>query len=252
MENELHNSSVDPREVEHFKALAETWWDKTGPFWPLHSLNALRLEWIKERLHQAGLTSGGERPLTGLRVIDIGCGGGILSESLAKLGAEVTGIDIVERNLSIARAHAGKASLNIDYRLATAEDEAARGATYDVAFNMEVVEHVADLNSFMAACNSMVRPGGIMFVASINRNWLAWLIAVLGAEYILQWLPRGTHHYHKLRKPTEIRKCLARDALTVEDFAGVKVNPFTRKMSIVQHTLVNYMLSAKRAVAAGL
>ncbi len=243
---DISSASIDPREVAHYTALAETWWDRTGPFWPLHTLNALRIGWIREQVQKAGFLSAGDLPLADLQVLDIGCGGGILSESLARLGAHVTGAEVVAKNVHIARAHAATSRLDIDYQLATAEAIADSGKTYDVVFNMEVVEHVADLDSFMNACNTLVKPGGMMFVASINRNWLAWLIAVFGAEYVLRWLPRGTHHYGMLRRPVEIISSLARGGLTVEEITGVTVNPFNRKMSLARHTLVNYMLCAKR------
>lgn len=249
----INSSSVDPREIEQFTKIANLWWDPQGPFWPLHVLNEVRIHWILSRLNinydssefqSADLSY--SQPLAGLNVLDIGCGGGILSESLARLGATVTGIDVVERNIDIARSHAQQSNLNVDYRLCSVEDLAQTNSQYDIVFNMEVVEHVASLQSFMAAAASLVKPEGTMFVATINRNWLAWLVAIFGAEYILGWLPKGTHRYRMLRKPQEITQHLGNNGLKVQGEIGVKVNPLTKKMSTTSHMLINYMLHAKK------
>lgn len=240
-------SSVDPREVAHYRRLAETWWDAAGPFWPLHRLNALRVPWIRERAcRHFDRDPESERPLRGLQVVDIGCGGGILSESMARLGATVHGIDVVDRNLFIAREHAEDSGLDLRYELTSAEALAETGARYDLVLNMEVVEHVADLPGFMTAASRLLTPRGQMFVATINRNPLAWLIAVFGAEYVLRWLPRGTHRYKLLRKPREIAGLLMRDGLEITDRTGVRVNPFRKTLHLTDSTLVNYMLSASR------
>ena len=239
--------SVDPREVAHYRQFASTWWDPTGPFWPLHRLNGLRVPWIRERVgghFDLDLTR--EQPLAGLSVLDIGCGGGILSESMARLGANVHGIDVVDRNIAIASDHAAGQNLDIRYELTTAEALASTGVRYDVVLNMEVVEHVADLPGFMAAAGALLRSRGLMFLATINRNPLAGLIAIFGAEYVLRWLPRGTHRYGLLRKPAEIEALLARDDLQVLDRTGVRVNPVTKELSLTPSLLVNYMLSAAR------
>jgi 2-polyprenyl-6-hydroxyphenyl methylase / 3-demethylubiquinone-9 3-methyltransferase len=194
--------SVDPAEVAYFERLAHRWWDTEGPFWPLHRLNAFRVGYIRERIPRAlGLDPRAERPLAGLRVLDIGCGGGILSESVALLGAQVLGVDVTEKNLRVARMHAGQSGLPIDYRLLSVADLAESGETFDLVLNMEVVEHVEGLPEFLAACGRLVRPGGVMLVATINRTWAAALIAIFGAEVVLRWLPRGTHHYRKLVRP---------------------------------------------------
>lgn len=243
----MKSASTLKREIDHFDALAETWWDPTGPFWPLHTLNQLRIGWILERAREQGFTGPDpERPLDGLRVLDIGCGGGILSESLARAGASVHGIDVVPRNIDIARLHAEKSGLTIGYEARSVEDLVSTGAEYDLVFNMEVVEHVDGFEAFLCASQSLVRPGGLKFIATINRNPLAWLVAVFGAEYVLRWLPRGTHHYALLRKPAEVRHCLGRDGFREVAACGVAVNPFTRRMHVVRSMLVNYMLCARR------
>ena len=229
------NSNVDPEELGKFEALAHRWWDPEGEFRPLHQINPLRLDWIRQFVN-----------LDGAKAVDIGCGGGILSESMAGLGARVTGIDVVEKNIFIATVHAQSQQLDIDYQHRTAESVAESGQAYDVILNMEVVEHVADLRAFMASCNRLTAPNGIMFVATINRTWLAWLFAILGAEYILKWLPRGTHRWSEFRKPSEITSFFNRGGLELQAQSGVAVNPLTRGFRLSRNMNVNYMLMATR------
>jgi 2-polyprenyl-6-hydroxyphenyl methylase/3-demethylubiquinone-9 3-methyltransferase len=239
----INDKTIDPREVEYYTRMAETWWDKSGPFWPLHTLNELRLAYIIECLCQYfGRDANDKYPLLGLKVVDIGCGGGILAESIAILGAEVTGIDIVEKNIKIASLHAQEQGLSVDYRLMTAAELAAGGACFDVVLNMEVVEHVADLPAFMRDCNQLTGRDGVMFVATINRTLLAWLLAIIGAEYVLRWLPRGTHRWKLFRKPRELSALLAEGGLVSRDITGVAVNPLTRRMRFTRLTQVNYMM----------
>ncbi len=239
------DATIDPYEVEHYSKLADTWWDTEGPFWPLHTLNALRVDYIREHLCQRfGRDAAAQSPLSGLTVLDVGCGGGILSESIARLGARVTAIDVVARNIGVARLHAQASDLDVDYRQQTASDLAAGGEKFDVVLNMEVVEHVADVNAFMDDCCQLTAEGGTMFVATINRNPIAWLVAIFGAEYVLRWLPRGTHRYQMLRKPREIIATLEANHFDVADPVGVRVNPFNRTMALSSMTTVNYMLTA--------
>ena len=240
-------ASIDPRELPYYERLAHTWWDTEGPFWPLHRLNGLRMTYIRDRLcAHFRRDPAGERPLAGLTALDVGCGGGILSEALHDMGLTVHGIDVVEKNIHIAHLHARNAGRCIEYSAVSAEDLAASGARYDVVLNMEVVEHVGDLESFMAACGAMVRPGGMTFVATINRNPLAFMAAIVGAEYVLGWLPRGTHHYAKLRRPAEVTALLERAGIGVDDITGVRVNPLTRGFSLTRSTAINYMLAASK------
>ncbi|BFM08615.1 bifunctional 2-polyprenyl-6-hydroxyphenol methylase/3-demethylubiquinol 3-O-methyltransferase UbiG [Halioxenophilus aromaticivorans] len=239
----INTASIDPKEVEQFSKIADLWWDDSGPFWPLHVLNNVRLKWIRSELSLPNTA----KPLEGMSVLDVGCGGGILSESLAKLGASVTAIDVVERNINVAKLHAQQAHHTIDYQLTTAEDLAQTAAQFDVVFNMEVVEHVADLKQFMAAGCTLVKPQGHMFVATINRNWLAWLVAIFGAETVLRWLPKGTHRYSLLRTPEEINQQLLHNNLTVTSRTGVRVNPLTKSMALTRFTGINYMLHARKA-----
>jgi 2-polyprenyl-6-hydroxyphenyl methylase/3-demethylubiquinone-9 3-methyltransferase len=242
-----HDTTIDPREVAFYSRMAETWWDREGPFWPLHKLNELRTAYILDRLCvHFGREPQADRPLDGLRILDVGCGGGILSESMAKLGAAVTGIDVAEKNIRIASLHAAEHGLGIDYRFIAASQLAATGATFDVVLNMEVVEHVADLDAFMQDCNRLVCESGAMFVATINRNLLSWCFAIVGAEYVLRWLPRGTHRWRWFRKPDEISARLAAGGLDVMDARGVSANPFNRRFRLTRSTRVNYMLFAAR------
>ncbi|MGF1526303.1 MAG: bifunctional 2-polyprenyl-6-hydroxyphenol methylase/3-demethylubiquinol 3-O-methyltransferase UbiG [Candidatus Competibacterales bacterium] len=246
-DSDVQAPSVDRAEVDHFRALADRWWDPKGPFWPLHTLNHLRVAYIRRQLCALfDRDPTAEAPLTDLQMLDIGCGGGILSEAMARLGAVVTGIDVVERNIHIAKLHAEASGLAIDYQTQSAEALAAMGRNYDVVLNMEVVEHVADLEGFMAACNRLVAPGGAMVVATINRTPLAWLTAIVGAEYILGWLPKGTHQYSKLVKPDQLKALLAQDGFEISAETGVWVNPLRRTMHLVGYQGVNYMLLARK------
>ena len=243
----LEDSTIDPRETAYYQRMADFWWDSDGPFWPLHGLNELRVAWIREQLcaHFGG-DPNAAAPLDGLRVLDIGCGGGILSESIARLGARVTGIDVVEKNIRIAALHAATQELDIDYRLVTASELAAGDARFDVVLNMEVVEHVADLPAFMSACTDLVGSGGVMFVATINRTAKSWLFAKVGAEYILRLLPRGTHRWREFRRPVEVETLLRAGGLEVRQRTGVALNPLRRHFSLVDSMRVNYMLLARR------
>jgi 2-polyprenyl-6-hydroxyphenyl methylase/3-demethylubiquinone-9 3-methyltransferase len=249
-EEAVRASSVDPREVAHYRNLAKSWWDEAGPFWPLHRLNDLRVPWIREQAcRHFDRDPGAERPLRGLQIVDIGCGGGILSESMARLGASVLGVDVVDRNIAVAREHAtGDSALDVRYQLTSAEALVESGARYDLVLNMEVVEHVADLPTFMSAACRLLAPRGQMFVATINRTPLAWLFAIFGAEYVLRWMPRGTHRYEFLRKPRELAGLLMREGLEIDDRTGVRVNPFRKSLHLTESMRVNYMLCASRTV----
>ncbi len=238
-------ATANDTEVSKFNALAATWWDPGGPMWPLHKLNAIRVPFILDVIREQGFARGpSEAPLQGLRVLDIGCGAGLLSESMATLGAEVTGVDPAERNVAIGRAHARQSGLTVNYLHGSVE--AVENQQFDVVLNMEVVEHVEDLQMFMAHCCELTRPGGLQFVATINRNPLSWLVAIIGAEYLLRWLPRGTHQWRKFVKPGELADLLARGGLQETTRRGVSVNPFNRVYTITDFTTVNYMLAARK------
>jgi 2-polyprenyl-6-hydroxyphenyl methylase/3-demethylubiquinone-9 3-methyltransferase len=240
-------SSIDPAEAAHFGKLARLWWDPDGPFWPLHRLNTLRLDYIRSHLAvRFGRDAGAGRPLTGLRILDIGCGGGILSEAVAELGAEVHGVDVVEKNILIAERHASGRGLSVRYEWSSAESLVARGETYDAVLNMEVVEHVADLPFFMECCTRLVKPGGVMVIGTINRTMASFFGAIVAAEYVLRWLPRGTHHWRKFPKPAELERLLEQGDMKVVDRTGVGVNPFGWRFRLTRYEGINYMLVAVR------
>ena len=239
--------SVDPEEVAKFSALAEEWWDPAGKFRPLHRLNPVRLAFIRARAAaRFGRDPGAGRPVEDLRVLDIGCGGGLLSEPLARLGAHVTGIDAAEQNVRIAALHAAGAGLDIDYRAETAEALAEAGESFDLVLNMEVVEHVADVAAFLAASAALVKPGGAMVVATLNRTPKAFALAIVGAEYVLGWLPRGTHDWRKFLRPSELAVGLRRGGLDIEEITGVAYNPLAAAWRLSDDLDVNYMLFAVR------
>ncbi len=238
-------ASVDPEEIAKFSALAEAWWDPDGEFRPLHQLNPVRLNFIGKNIAaRHGRDPRAEQPLHGLTILDVGCGGGLLCEPLARLGARLTGIDASASNLRIARLHAAEGSLDIDYRHATAEDLAAGAERYDAVLAMEVVEHVADVTAFLEACAALVKPGGLMIAATLNRTAKAFLLAILGAEYLLRWLPRGTHDWNKFLRPSELAGQLRAHGLVVEEITGVLYNPLTASWRLGRDLDVNYMVLA--------
>jgi 2-polyprenyl-6-hydroxyphenyl methylase/3-demethylubiquinone-9 3-methyltransferase len=243
-------TTVDPAEVERFSALAAEWWNPTGKFAVLHRFNPVRLAYIREqitaRLGRDPLT---RQPFDGLDLLDIGCGGGLLCEPMARLGARVTGIDPAEKNIRTAAVHAEESGLDIDYRALTAEALAATGARYDVILNMEMIEHVADPALFLSTCAEMLKPGGLMVVATINRTVKAFGLAIIGAEYVLGWLPRGTHQWEKFITPDELKDQLARCGLDCADLSGVIYNPIGGNWRRATDTSVNYMMVAARPAA---
>ena len=240
-------STVDPAEQQHFEKLSKLWWDADGPFWPLHGMNALRTNYIRDQLAlHMNMASNSDKPLAGLRILDIGCGGGILSESIARLGARVHGVDMVEKNIRIAGSHAEGQGLLLEYECGTAEQLAGRGEQYDALLNMEVVEHVADLPLFIQSCAKLVRPGGVMLLATINRTVASFLGAIIAAEYILRWLPKGTHHWQKFPKPSELESLLLRNGMTVVNRTGMTLNPLTHQFRLIPFEGVNYILVATK------
>ena len=240
-------STVDAAEVERFSALSAEWWDPRGKMAVLHKFNPVRLGFIK----QAACRHFEREPkrldaLAGLRILDIGCGGGILSEPLARLGAAVLGADPAETNIAAAKLHAGAAGVTVDYRATTAEALADAGERFDIVLAMEVVEHVADLGLFVKRCAEMVQPGGLMIVATLNRTLKSFALAIVGAEYVLGWLPRGTHQWDKFVTPNELEAALERHGLTVIDETGVIYNLIADRWQIATDMDVNYMVTAEK------
>ncbi|MEE8189024.1 MAG: bifunctional 2-polyprenyl-6-hydroxyphenol methylase/3-demethylubiquinol 3-O-methyltransferase UbiG [Kiloniellales bacterium] len=239
--------SVDPKEVAKLSALMEDWWNPAGRFQPLHRLNPVRLGFIRDRAAaRFGRDATAERPLEGLSVLDIGCGGGLLGEPLARLGAQVTGIDASEVNVGVAALHAKDGGLTIDYRHTSAEELAEAGASYDLVLNMEVVEHVADVAAFLEAAAALVAPGGAMALSTLNRTPKAFLLGIVGAEYLLRWLPRGTHDWRKFLRPSEVAGLLRPRGLDVAEITGVSYNPLAAAWRLSDDVEVNYMLFAVR------
>ena len=245
--SEPARTTIDQIEVDRFSAMAAEWWSPTGKFRPLHKFNPVRLAYLRDRIcENYGRDPRAARPLAGLRILDIGCGGGLLSEPVARMGATVIGADPSEKNIGIASTHARQSGVEVDYRAVTAEQLAEAGETFDVVMNMEVVEHVADVNFFMTTCAGMVRPGGMMFVATINRTMKAMALAIIGAEYVLRWLPRGTHQYEKLVRPEELEAPINASGMSISDRTGVFFNPIQNQWNLSKDMDVNYMMVAKR------
>ncbi|MTW16057.1 bifunctional 2-polyprenyl-6-hydroxyphenol methylase/3-demethylubiquinol 3-O-methyltransferase UbiG [Rhodoplanes serenus] len=241
------STTVDAAEIARFEALAETWWDPRGKMGSLHKFNPVRLAWVRD----AACARFGRDPkridaLAGLRFLDIGCGGGILSEPLARLGAAVVGADPAVPNIEVAKLHAAKSGLTIDYRNTTAEALAAAGEQFDVVLAMEVVEHVADVPLFVSVCAGMVKPGGLLVAATLNRTLKSWALAIVGAEYVLRWLPIGTHQWDKFVTPQELESALERAGLTVSGESGVIYNPLADRWQLSRDMDVNYMVSAEK------
>lgn len=242
--SEISSASVDAGEVERFSAMAAEWWDPAGKFKPLHALGPVRLSFIRsEAVRHFGLDANRADILSDMRLLDIGCGGGLLCEPMRRLGADVTGLDPAEKNISIAGIHAAEQGLDINYIASTAEDQAAKGETYDIVLNMEVLEHVADMESYLAACAKLLKPGGLMFCATLNRTLKSFALAIIGAEYILRWLPKGTHQWEKFITPDELEQALARQNLQTDGAKGMSYNPLSGSWSISRDTDINYLMA---------
>jgi len=239
-------TTIDPSEVAKFEAMASEWWDPNGKFKPLHMLNPCRLDYITTQIaEEFGRDLNAEKPFEGLRLLDIGCGGGLLCEPMARLGATVVGADAAERNIPVAQLHAKQSGLEIDYRHVAAETLAENGEVFDIVLNMEVVEHVANPQSFMDACATLLRPGGLMIASTINRNPKSYMMAIIGAEHIMRWLPKGTHEWSKFITPDELFALIENAQLTPVDRKGFVFNPLAWTWSISDRDLsVNYVTAS--------
>ena len=239
-------STVDPAEVAKFEAMAAEWWNPNGKFKPLHMLNPCRLDYITSQIaseFDRDLTT--SRPFKGLRILDIGCGGGLLSEPMSRLGADVVGADPATRNIPVAQMHAEQSGLTIDYRLTTAEDLALAGERFDVVLNMEVVEHVPDPQSFLTACQTLLKSGGLMICSTLNRNAKSFGMAIIGAEWVMRWLPKGTHDWRKFITPDELADFITKAGLDPVDRKGMVFNPVAWSWSLSSRDLsVNYVTAS--------
>ena len=277
----MQQSTISAEEVEKFSAIADEWWDLHGKFAPLHRINTVRIEYIKEQIIKHQLANAGDKPLTGLKLLDIGSGGGLISEPMARLGAEVTGVDASSKNISVAKHHAEQSGLEIDYRCTTAEDLVAKfnmgtrsesgdepvlsasgqraascesqetlteaNQKFDVVLALEIVEHVADVELFVRSVTKLVKPGGLLIMSTINRTAKAYALAIIGAEYVLRWLPRGTHEWSKFVTPSELKALIEEAGGQIVHSTGMVMNPLTFKWSITERDLsVNYLLTATK------
>jgi 2-polyprenyl-6-hydroxyphenyl methylase/3-demethylubiquinone-9 3-methyltransferase len=240
-------ANVDPREVERFSSQASEWWNPNGKFKALHRFNTIRLEYIRNTLlRHFERKPDDEQPLAGLNILDVGCGGGLLCEPLARLGANVTGIDPSRANIDVAKAHAAEAGLEVNYRLTSAEALVKQAEQFDLVLAMEVIEHVPNPDAFLISCAKLVKPGGLLLVATINRTFKALALAIIGAEYVLRWLPRGTHHYDKFVTPEEIARPLDHAGLQLLELQGVILNPLLMRWQLSRDLGVNYMALSAR------
>lgn len=245
-------TTINPEEVARFDRFGAQWWDPDGPMQALHKFNPVRVAYLRELLGRHFLTEGKPRDwrsakaLDGLTILDIGCGGGILSESLAKIGARVTAVDPAHRNIEVAQDHAAKAGLSIDYRCATAEALAGEGAIFDAVLAMEVIEHVNDVDHFLRLASAMVRPGGVLVAATLNRTLKSFAFAIIGAEYVLRWVPRGTHSWSQFVTPQELAEALRAAGLHIKDETGVIYDPIAAKWRLSHDMDINYIIAASR------
>jgi 2-polyprenyl-6-hydroxyphenyl methylase / 3-demethylubiquinone-9 3-methyltransferase len=234
-------STVDPEEVERFSRIANEWWDERGKFAPLHRINPLRIGYIKEQVERAGIV------LEGATLLDIGCGGGLISEPLSRLGANVTGVDASEKNIAVATLHAQQTGATPTYRATTAEALVDEGAQFDVVLALEIVEHVADVEAFVACVCKLVRPGGLIIMSTLNRTVKSYALAIVGAEYVLRWLPIGTHTWNKFLRPSELHHALENGGARVHHMTGMVMNPLSFKWRLDERDLdVNYLISATK------
>ncbi|MBC7143678.1 MAG: bifunctional 2-polyprenyl-6-hydroxyphenol methylase/3-demethylubiquinol 3-O-methyltransferase UbiG [Rhodobacteraceae bacterium] len=243
-------NTVDPAEVAKFEAMAAEWWNPQGKFRPLHMMNPVRLDYITRQIAaEFGRDLTAPRPFAGLRLLDIGCGGGLLSEPMARLGATVVGADAAERNIPVARLHAEEQGLKIDYRHTTAEALAVAGEAFDVVLAMEIVEHVADPQGFLTTCRELLKPGGLIVASTINRNARSFMAAIVGAEWVMRWLPKGTHDWAKFITPDELAALIAGAGLGALDRKGFVFNPVSWQWAISDRDLsVNYVMAATKGV----
>ena len=239
----LSKTTIEASEVEKFSAMADEWWSETGKFKPLHQMNPCRISFIREQAEaQFGLDKTSLTPFSGLRIVDIGCGGGLISEPMARLGGDVTGVDASEKNIKIAQAHLEKSSVAVNYLNTTVEALAEKSEKFDIVLALEVVEHVADVKLFLDSCSQILKPNGLLFLATINRTPKAYAFAIVGAEYILRVLPKGTHDWKKFLKPSEIDSILGAN-LKLKKMAGMHYNPITERFKLTQDVSVNYIMT---------
>ena len=240
------STTINKAEIQKFSKLAEEWWDVNGKFKPLHMFNPIRIEYITENIkNHYKINKTKSNFLEGINILDIGCGGGLISEPMARLGAKITGIDASEKNIKIAKLHAKKNNLKINY-LNTSPEEFKNYENFDVILNLEIIEHVENVNLYIKSCYKLLKKNGLMFTATLNRSFTSYLKAIIGAEYILRWLPIGTHDWNKFIKPEELEKFLAQEKFSTLDIKGLKFNPFINKWKKSDDLSVNYIISSQK------
>ncbi len=233
-------NTVNTKEIEKFSKIADEWWDPNGKFKPLHKFNPIRILYIKENIIKTFNLNQKKNPLRNIKILDIGCGGGLLSEPMCRLGAKVTAIDASEKNINVAKFHSKKNNLNIDY-ICTSPEKLKGENQFDVILNMEIVEHVNDVGFFLKSCSKLLKKNGIMFVATLNKTLKSYLFAIIGAEYVLRWLPIGTHEWDKFVKPNELIEILKENKLSLDKLDGMKFNLLTNKWMVSKDKSVNYI-----------
>ena len=236
-------NSVNKKEIEKFSKMAAEWWDPSGKFKPLHKFNPIRIRYIKENIINSFKLKSKKKPLDKINILDIGCGGGLLSEPMTRLGANVTGIDASSKNINIAKLHAKKNKLKINYLCSTPEKLKIQ-KKFDVILNMEIVEHVEDINFFINSCSKLLKKNGLMFVATLNKTFKSYLFAIIGAEYVLRWLPIGTHDWEKFVKPEDLKKILNKNNLKLEKLDGMNFNIISDEWSVSSDTSINYIVKS--------
>mgnify|MGYP001361646283 FL=1 len=236
-------NSVNKKEIEKFSKMAAEWWDPSGKFKPLHKFNPIRIRYIKENIINSFKLKSKKKPLDKINILDIGCGGGLLSEPMTRLGANVTGIDASSKNINIAKLHAKKNKLKINY-LCSSPEKLKIQKKFDVILNMEIVEHVEDINFFINSCSKLLKKNGLMFVATLNKTFKSYLFAIIGAEYVLRWLPIGTHDWEKFVKPEDLKKILNKNNLKLEKLDGMNFNIISDEWSVSSDTSINYIVKS--------
>ncbi|MDA7587973.1 bifunctional 2-polyprenyl-6-hydroxyphenol methylase/3-demethylubiquinol 3-O-methyltransferase UbiG [Candidatus Pelagibacter sp.] len=236
-------SSVNKKEIEKFSKMAAEWWDPSGKFKPLHKFNPIRIKYIKENIINNFKLKAKKRPLDKINILDIGCGGGLLSEPMTRLGANVTGIDASNKNITIAKLHAKKNNLKINY-LCSSPEKLKVKKKFDVVLNMEIIEHVEDINFFINSCSKLLKKDGLMFIATLNKTLKSYMFAIIGAEYVLRWLPIGTHDWEKFVRPEDLKKILSKNNLKLEKLDGMNFNIIKDEWSISSDTSINYIIKS--------
>lgn len=244
---EIGGNTVDSAEVERFSALADAWWDPEGDFRPLHRFNPTRLGYIRDQVcNHFDCDIRSLQPLEGLSALDIGCGGGLVTEPIARMGAKAAAIDASDKNIGVASFHAEQAGLDIEYRAAAAETLAAEQKQFDIVLALEIIEHVANIELFVESCAALTKPGGLLFVATLNRTVKSFALAIVGAEYVLRWMPRGTHQWNKFVKPSELARSLSNNNANIVDISGVTYSPLNDDWKLSKDVAVNYMMCAEK------